>query len=44
MTLRDLVAAQHNYNIDSVQDILGIRHMYRCIAIGVDWDGGGAVS
>lgn len=44
LTLRDLVAAQHDYSIASIQDIPGIRHMYRCIAIGVDWDGGGAVS
>ena len=44
LTLKDLVAAQHDYAISNIQDIQGIRHHYRAFSVGVDWDGGGALS
>ena len=44
LTLKDLVGAQHTIDIKSIEDIVPIRHMYRCIALSVDWDGGGSQS
>lgn len=44
LTLKDLVNAQHDIKIETIQDIARIRHNYRCLALSVDWDGGGALS
>lgn len=44
LTLKNLVDAQLDFEVKSLQDILRIRDRYRCLAIGVDWDGGGAQS
>lgn len=44
LTLKDLVNAQHDIDIKYLSQIAGMRHKYRCLAIGIDWDGGGAQS
>ena len=44
LTLKNLVEAQHDIPIEHVDDILKYANNYRCLVIGVDWDGGGAVS
>ena len=44
LTLKNLVEAQHDIPIEHVDDILKYANNYRCLVIGVDWDGGGAIS
>ena len=44
LTLKNLIEAQHDIKLQTVNDILQYYDNYRCFAIGVDWDGGGALS
>ena len=44
LTLKNLVEACHDIEIKTVNDIVPLRETYRCLVIGVDWDGGGAQS
>lgn len=44
LTLKNLIEACHNIEIKTVNDIVPLRETYRCLVIGVDWDGGGAQS
>ena len=44
ITMKDLVNATHDIECKTVQDVNKVASRYRCIVLGVDWDGGGAVS
>lgn len=44
LTLKDLVNARLDFQCKSINDVLEYTDNYRCLVIGVDWDGGGAVS
>lgn len=45
LTLSDLLAARNNYGYKDFMEIpTKLRDRYRFLAIGIDWDGGGALS
>ena len=44
LTLKDLTAAQFDQTCNSLSQVLNIANNYRCLAIGIDWDGGGLLS
>ena len=44
LTLRDLTNAQFQGTCQSLSQVLDVVHNYRCLAIGIDWDGGGLLS
>lgn len=44
LILQNLIDAQHTYKCKDTNDVLKYIHNYRCVAVGVDWGGGGAIS